>query len=72
MGYISVNGAFDFNIVIRTAVIGSNGLSIGTGGAVVMQSTSEAEFQEMQLKARTILQAVALTEAALEGCAAMA
>ncbi|KAK9803493.1 hypothetical protein WJX73_008887 [Symbiochloris irregularis] len=63
LGYISLNGAFDFNIVIRTAVISGGTMSIGAGGAVVMQSTAAAEFQEMQLKAERLLQAVKMSEA---------
>lgn len=61
IGYISFNGAFDLNIVIRTAVFASEGISVGAGGAVVMQSQPETEYQEMRLKARSVLHAIALS-----------
>lgn len=63
LGFISFNDTFDLNIVIRTAVIaqteGSEGwMSIGAGGAIVCQSDTGAEYDEMMLKARALLLAV--------------
>jgi para-aminobenzoate synthetase len=58
VGYLSVNDTFDLNIVIRTAVLGEEGVSIGAGGAIVVQSEAEGEFEEMVLKARALLRAV--------------
>ena len=58
IGFISANGTFDFNIVIRTAVIHGAEVSIGAGGAVVVQSTALAEYEEMRLKARALLRAI--------------
>ena len=61
IGWLSVRpGAFDLNIVIRTAVLdpASDSLTIGAGGAVVMQSTPEGESEEMRLKAAALLRAV--------------
>lgn len=58
LGFISFNDTFDFNIVIRTAVVQDHAISIGAGGAIVVQSTPDGEYEEMRLKARALLAAV--------------
>jgi para-aminobenzoate synthetase len=63
LGYISVNGCMDMNIVIRTAVLTPATddqwkVSIGAGGAIVALSESEDEYQEMLLKASAVIEAV--------------
>lgn len=61
IGWLSVRpGAFDLNIVIRTAILdrSADTLTIGAGGAVVIQSTPEGEYEEMRLKAAALLRAV--------------
>ncbi len=59
LGYLSANGAADLSVVIRTLVLTGDGLSIGTGGAIVAQSDPEAEYEEMLLKARPLVEAAA-------------
>ncbi|KAI8473833.1 MAG: aminodeoxychorismate synthase, partial [Monoraphidium minutum] len=60
LGFFSVGDAFDLNIVIRTAVFTGGGVSIGAGGAVVVQSEPAAEYEEMRLKAAALLRAAGL------------
>jgi para-aminobenzoate synthetase len=60
IGYLGLSGAADLNIVIRTIVADAESTSIGTGGAIVMQSDAEDEYEEILLKARAPMQAIRL------------
>ncbi|MGM0547073.1 MAG: aminodeoxychorismate synthase component I [Bacteroidota bacterium] len=57
IGYISPNGDFDFNVVIRTAIVTNNQLFYSTGGAVTGDSDPQKEWEETQIKARALLDA---------------
>jgi para-aminobenzoate synthetase len=70
LGYLALNGTADLAIVIRTLVATPAGASIGTGGAVVMLSDARAEYDEMLLKAQPLLDAVAISAAAVAQTAA--
>jgi para-aminobenzoate synthetase len=61
IGYFGLDGAVDLNIVIRTVVLRPDGdTTIGAGGAIVMQSDAQEEFDELLLKARAPMSAIAL------------
>jgi para-aminobenzoate synthetase len=57
LGYFGLSGGVDLSIVIRTAVRQLDTLSIGAGGAIVLDSTPQGEYEEMLLKAATPLRA---------------
>jgi para-aminobenzoate synthetase len=59
IGYFAVDGSVDLNIVIRTIVMRPGATTIGAGGAIVMQSDPEEEFEEILLKARAPMSAIA-------------
>ena len=65
IGYLSVNGCMDMNIMIRSAAVtpsekkdGEWKVSIGAGGAITALSDAEDEYEEMLLKARAVLESV--------------
>jgi para-aminobenzoate synthetase len=60
IGYIGLCGAADLNIVIRTIVMDGESTSIGMGGAIVMQSDPEEEYEETILKAEALMKAIVL------------
>ena len=61
IGYFGLDGAMDLSIVIRTIVLRPGRTTIGAGGAIVMQSDPEDEFNEILLKARAPMAAIART-----------
>lgn len=59
MGWIGHNNTAELNVVIRTIVIDDGHLTIGAGGAVVVDSDPVAEEQEKDLKAAALLHSIA-------------
>ena len=54
LGFLSLDGAMDLNIIIRTAVFTPGYGSIGAGGGIVSLSDPEREWEEMVHKARAV------------------
>jgi para-aminobenzoate synthetase len=51
LGYLTVDGRADLSVVIRTAVMTPDSTVVGAGGAIVLDSDPDAEYDEMVLKA---------------------
>jgi para-aminobenzoate synthetase len=67
IGYFGADGSTDLNIVIRTIVMRPGRTTIGAGGAIVMQSDPQEEFDEILLKARAPMAAIARTVTGSDG-----
>jgi hypothetical protein len=61
LGFFSLSGAVDLSVVIRTLMVADDGVRIGAGGAIVQQSDPVEEFDEVLLKLRAPLLALART-----------
>lgn len=59
MGYISLDGNCDLNIVIRTAVCQDGVCHLGVGGGITCESELEFEYEETLQKAKAVLEAIA-------------
>lgn len=59
IGFLSLNGAADLSMVIRTLVKHGDEIELGVGGAVIALSDADDEFEEILVKARALMRAVA-------------
>ena len=64
MGFVALDGHLDLSMVIRTAIVTSDEIRLGVGGAITALSDPTDEVAETLLKARAVLRAVAI---ALDG-----
>lgn len=60
IGYVSPNGDFDFNVVIRTFLYNSTKkyLSAMVGGAITAKSSPESEYEETLIKISALLKSL--------------
>jgi len=58
IGYLGLAGGCDLSVAIRAIVTDGESMSIGAGGAIVVQSDPEDEYREMLLKARAPMRAI--------------
>lgn len=64
VGYISHCGRMDLNILIRTMLLDGDRLSFRTGAGIVADSVAELELEETRAKARGLLRALGVDDAA--------
>ncbi len=58
IGWLGLGGAADLSVAIRTIVLTAGHATVGAGGAIVLDSDPEREYEEMLLKAAAPLRAV--------------
>ena len=58
MGYLSLDGNCDFNIVIRTALYKEGVYHLGVGGGITFESDLAFEYEETLQKAKALLEAL--------------
>jgi para-aminobenzoate synthetase len=66
IGFFSLDGAADLNIVIRTIVSDGRVSTVGTGGAIVALSDPTDEVAEIELKAAALVDTVAKSRSKAE------
>ncbi|MCI8549686.1 MAG: aminodeoxychorismate synthase component I [Lachnospiraceae bacterium] len=58
IGYLTLDGGCDFNIVIRTALCLDGVFHLGVGGGITCESEREFEYEETLQKAKAVLEAM--------------
>ncbi|MFO0815156.1 MAG: aminodeoxychorismate synthase component I [Gemmatales bacterium] len=64
LGYISLSGAMDTNILIRTMTVGQGWVQFPVGGGIVADSDPDAEYAETLDKAKGMLKALQISRPA--------
>lgn len=59
IGYFSLNGTLDLNIVIRSIICREQSLEIGVGGAIIALSDPEVEYAEILVKGEALMKSIA-------------
>ena len=62
LGYLTLDGCCDFNIVIRTALYRQGIYHLGVGGGITWESDPQFEYEETLQKAKALLQALSPRE----------
>ena len=57
-GYLGIDGAANFAMVIRSIVLTDQGAMIGTGGGITSGSIPDAELEETRIKIAPLLKAL--------------
>ncbi len=57
IGYLGLGGGCELSVTIRTIVVDGETATVGAGGAIVLDSDPEREYEEMLLKAAAPLRA---------------
>ncbi len=60
VGYIQPDGDFDFNVVIRSAILCGDEVIYPTGGAITSDSDPEEELEETRVKARALTETISM------------
>ncbi|HEX6782239.1 MAG TPA: aminodeoxychorismate synthase component I [Solirubrobacterales bacterium] len=58
IGWLGLGGGADLSVAIRTIVLADGRATVGAGGAIVLDSDPEREYEEMLLKAAAPMRAV--------------
>ncbi|MEG0309669.1 MAG: chorismate-binding protein, partial [Eubacterium sp.] len=58
MGYLTLDGDCDFNIVIRSTLYKDGIYYLGVGGGITYESELEFEYEETLQKAKALLEAM--------------
>ena len=61
-GYFGSDGTADLGMVIRSLVFDGNEVSIGVGGGITIDSDPAAEFAEIRLKAKALLEVLGVRD----------